>query len=809
MASPHTSSEFGPISGDMNILGNHFTGSSLTINPPDRNDDYLQHLRRINPRDDKDRIQQIKGGLLEDAYDWILEHADYKRWLDDPNSHLLWVKGDPGKGKTMLLCGVVDELQKSASKSSNPSLVSYFFCQATDQRLNNAKNVLLGLVFLLVNQQKSLLSHFHELYGREGKELFDDINAWVALTRIFRAILADPRLPRTILLVDALDECETDLENLLRLISETSSPASSSKVKWIVSSRYKSMIDEEFRTVSHKIALSLEDNTALISHAVRTYINRKVEDLAARKPYDNSLKNYVESYLIQNANDTFLWVALVCGQLMESQVTTRSTRQRLGSFPPGLDSFYERMLIQIGETDDANRCKRILATTLIAFEPLTIEELRALDDTFRDDTDDDMEAVIANSGSFLTIRDRLVYFVHQSARDFLLNKASHEILPDGVQRKHLSIFSQSLQILSEVLRRDLYDLNNPGIFVDEIHKPSPDPLAAVRYSCVYWVDHFIDGQIHGDMHCELDLRDGGRIYTFIRQKYLYWLEALGLLGHVSHGILSIARLEGLPQMGTQLRDFIRDASRFIQYFKHAIETSPLQVYASGLAFAPEKSKIWDLFQKEMYHWIRLKPNVPPDWNGRLQTLGDGFHALSAAFSPDSKLLASGSNDGKVMVWLVSTGALRHFLEHDGLVWSVAFSPDQKLLASGSSSPNQKVLALEPSSSTVRIWSAVTGALKHHFSDTGDIDLVVFSPDSKMLASCSHGSKVRVWSIATGTLQHALQHREVQSVAFSSSSTLLAAASTNEIQVWSTATGQFTRVFYAPFYIYLESTSLPT
>jgi hypothetical protein len=35
-------------------------------------------------------------------------------------------------------------------------LLSYFFCQATDSRISNATAVLLGLVFLLVNQQPSL-----------------------------------------------------------------------------------------------------------------------------------------------------------------------------------------------------------------------------------------------------------------------------------------------------------------------------------------------------------------------------------------------------------------------------------------------------------------------------------------------------------------------------------------------------------------------------------------------------------------------------------------------------------------------------
>jgi hypothetical protein len=58
------------------------------------------------PRDDKERIKNTKGGLLEGSYKWILGHPDFQRWRNDDKSRLLWVEGDPGKGKAMLLIGI-------------------------------------------------------------------------------------------------------------------------------------------------------------------------------------------------------------------------------------------------------------------------------------------------------------------------------------------------------------------------------------------------------------------------------------------------------------------------------------------------------------------------------------------------------------------------------------------------------------------------------------------------------------------------------------------------------------------------------
>lgn len=500
------------------------------------NRDCLKDLHQTDPRDDKTRIQRTKGNLLKDSYRWILSHDDFKRWRDNPQYRLLWIKGDPGKGKTMLLCGIIDEIENSTTVHC----LSYFFCQATEVRLSSAKAVIRGLIYMIITQRPSLISYVREKYDISGKKLFDDGNTWDALSKILMAMLNDASLDDAVLVVDALDECIKELPLLLEFISRASN---SSRAKWIVSSRNWPLIEENLDTPRQGVRLCLELNESSVSTAVQTYIRHKVKELTDQKGYDSTTQHAVEQHLMSNAHGTFLWVALVCQDLGDPKVKRRHTLNKLQtSYPPGLDPLYLRMMENIRDSLDAETCRQILAIVSVVYRPITLAELSPLLDSEDEYKKDELTEIIESCGSFLTIRDNVIYFIHQSAKDFLFDKAPDQFLASDIGYQHRIIFLRSLEILSKTLRRDMYSLRLPGFPIEQVSSPSPDPLAPITYLCIYWVDHFCDPRCLKALSLENRQQSEDAIAKFFESKCLYWLEALSLLRVISQGWLAIEKL---------------------------------------------------------------------------------------------------------------------------------------------------------------------------------------------------------------------------------------------------------------------------
>jgi WD40 repeat protein len=332
-------------------------------------------------------------------------------------------------------------------------------------------------------------------------------------------------------------------------------------------------------------------------------------------------------------------------------------------------------------------------------------------------------------GSILSIREDTVYFIHQSAKDYIVENAAQRIFP--ILHQHYKMFEASLDAMSNILNYNMYCLEDPAIHIDNVplQDVGSDPFASIRYCCVFWVEHQVSGYHFEGFDYQKYLQDDQKLHLFLKEKFLCWIEFLALLrnfspqaqialqklknlidccccGERNDGTVSTTQLQGKNEI-QDLRHFVNDAYQFVRNSTECVAHWPLQLYFSAISFEQYSNVIRGTFEQTVRKKFGPSPILTSKRHGQSSfRLQSSFHAG------------------------------RHHLTNDEAFNWLMFSPDSSLIGR---------LCVDYSGSGFAVWRADTGVLEHTFDITLD-SKIAFFPNSHDFISVSETGIIKRWSM---------------------------------------------------------------
>ncbi|KAH6637248.1 hypothetical protein F5144DRAFT_592173 [Chaetomium tenue] len=436
---------------------------------------------------------------VEDTCQWFIGHDNFKQWLGQDSGPLL-VSADPGCGKSVLAKYLIDQVLPRTNAS-----VCYFFFKDQDQ--NTVRQALCALLHQLFTHKPLLIRHAcDEPDARDGSTL---VNNTATLWSILEDALQDAQAGLVILVFDALDECLTsELENLVEKLKQLHRKMRGgyhAKLRTLLTCRPYEGILEQFGDLSEDfpfIRIPGEDESEAIAKEVNLVVDHRVEQLARKKALRDDVKRRLKERLLEIEHRTYLWVYLVFDYLKQFDLkrTPKGVDESIATLPENVNQAYEKIL---SRSDKADMVRKALSIILVASRPLTLSEMNIAVNTNTDassledldlEPEEDFQTHLREwCGLFVSVYHGKIYFLHQTAREFLLAPPSPLTGSIPNSHWHHSISARDAhKVLAEICITYL-------VFFESLETSLGDRYDNFfrYYSADYWPGHFREAQFSG------------------------------------------------------------------------------------------------------------------------------------------------------------------------------------------------------------------------------------------------------------------------------------------------------------------------
>ena len=515
----------------------------------DRIDEVITSIQHLHRKLDHSNLRNAEGASF-DSYENQRDAKclpgtredilrQIKQWGSSMQGEcMFWLCGRAGTGKSTISQTVAWMFKEQGQLGA-----SFFFKRGEGDR-GNAKRFfstitrqLVTAIPHLTHAVSNAIDNHPDISTKSLKEQFDKL-----LLQPFSGLSQNQHTTNILVVIDALDECdrEEDIQVILELLPQLKELTSvnwklflTSRPELSIHQSLKGMKDNEHRDfILHEIAESV------IEQDISTFLRHKLSEIRVTREQNLEWPGEVATQnLIKISVPLFICAATICRQLEDAQWDPDETLDEILNYPNGneYEGTYMPVLDRLLVKQKGHKKKRlveefrnIIGVIILLKTPLSVTSLSLLTGA----PPKLIDLRLNSLHSVLSIPDnktKPVRLFHLSFRDFLLDQNIREKTEIWVdeKKKHSEITLQCLRVMREGLRKDPCKLEHDGIQRMEIDQSLIDESISpeLQYSCRYWAQHL--------EQCEDPMKRMDDVYLFLKEHFLYWMEAMSILGLAS------------------------------------------------------------------------------------------------------------------------------------------------------------------------------------------------------------------------------------------------------------------------------------
>jgi hypothetical protein len=363
---------------------------------------------------------------LQEAGQKFFQHPEYKQWIEDIGSSVMWLEGKPGSGKSTLTRSLIRKLAEerekltvdqtsqarihisadSATKNGmvwnfiNPkdknTIIARFYYSFRGRSTRTSHELMLrSIVYQIWSENSRLFPLIRDRYrelkrgvsdAKEHKSLWEYNELKFALQSLCQA---DFKL-NVFIIIDGMDESDNDKRiDVLKFLVGLATSTSDCVVKLFIASRPDNDINPPLAHARHHLKLQ-----ELNEEDISTAVERWIDGVVAERNIDRQTFSAIKDYIMKHSAGVFIWVTLILKDLDQfisrGGYSERSLERRVSNRPKSLGGkggFYQMMVESLAkkygddteddteDKEDTEQGRRIFAWVAFAERPVSITEL--------------------------------------------------------------------------------------------------------------------------------------------------------------------------------------------------------------------------------------------------------------------------------------------------------------------------------------------------------------------------------------------------------------------------------------------------